>query len=107
LLLEKRDVQFLSVPRSANCGTTKVKKDHLSMLKREQGSELFKDLGAVLERLWKFHQAMRFGRPMEDSEQNLTQMKVALAHTAQHAQIPVNLTAVVPGSQAAIDSRPA
>jgi hypothetical protein len=75
------------------------------MFKREQGSEIFKDLGAVLERLWKFHQAMRFGRPVEDAEQSLTQMKAALAHTAQHAHIPAALTHVVAG--ATIDSRPA
>jgi hypothetical protein len=77
------------------------------MFKREQGSEIFKDMGAVLERLWKFHQAMRFGRPVEDAEQNLDHLRVALAQTAQHAHIPVNLTHVVPGPSAAIDSRTA
>jgi hypothetical protein len=77
------------------------------MFKREQGSEIFKDLGAVLERLWKFHQAMRFGRPVEDAQQNLEQLRVALAQTAQHAHIPVNLTHVVPRTGPAIDSRTA
>ena len=77
------------------------------MSKRQQGSEVFKDLGEVLERLWKFHQAMRFGRPVEGAELSLARMKTALAHTAHHAHVPANLTSVVPGHGAAIDSRPA
>ena len=53
------------------------------MSRREQRSEVFTDLGVVLERLWKFHQAMRSGRPIESAEENMEQLRMALRRRSQ------------------------
>jgi hypothetical protein len=57
---------------------------------REQQTELFKDLGVVLERLWNFHQAMRAGRPVQDAEESLAQLRTALTHGSEPVHLPVN-----------------
>jgi hypothetical protein len=72
---------------------------------REQRSEIFADLGVVLERLWKFHQAMRSGRPVENAEESMSGLKSALVRTAQDVQLSFSPPAVVPSHAKAADSR--
>jgi hypothetical protein len=57
---------------------------------REQQTELFQDLGVVFERLWTFHQAMRLGRPVQDAEANLAELKTALIQGSDHLHVPAN-----------------
>jgi hypothetical protein len=40
------------------------------------------NLAIVLERLWKFYEAMRSGKPLTDADQMLAQMGTALSHSA-------------------------
>ena len=68
---------------------------------REQHTELFNDLGVVFERLWKFHQAMRFGRPVPDAEADLTELKTALTQGSDHLHLPANFPTGATGSSTA------
>jgi hypothetical protein len=77
------------------------------MNRRGQRSELFSDLGVVLERLWNFHQAMRSGLPVENAEESMAQMKTALTRGAHGVQEGFTPPAIVPTHAKAADSRPA
>ena len=58
-----------------------------------QQGELFGELGAVLERLWMFYEAMRFGKPVQDADAALAQLGDALRHSAKCLNRPGNLSA--------------
>jgi hypothetical protein len=78
------------------------------MFNREQRSEMLAELSVVLERLWTFHQAMRSGRPVEDAEMNLAQLKTAMTHGAQRMQTNFGATVShVASGTGAVESRPA
>jgi hypothetical protein len=61
--------------------------------RRVQQDELFGELGAVLERLWMFYEAMRFGKPVEDADAALAQLGNGLRHSVKRLNRSGNLSA--------------
>jgi hypothetical protein len=47
---------------------------------------LVADLGAILERLWTFHQAMRYGQPVANADESLAQLETALKQSTHFVQ---------------------
>ncbi len=61
--------------------------------RRPQQGELFGELGAVLERLWMFYEAMRFGKPVPNADAALAQVGDALRNSAKRLNRHENLSA--------------
>jgi hypothetical protein len=61
--------------------------------KRAQQGELFGELGTVLERLWMFYEAMRFGKPVQDADATLAQLGDTLRNSVKPLNRPGNLSA--------------
>jgi hypothetical protein len=60
---------------------------------RKEPVGLLAELGAILERLWTFHQAMRCGQPVANAEQSLAQLETALKQSTQCMQRSANAAA--------------
>jgi hypothetical protein len=67
--------------------------DQTKVNRRAQQGELFGELGVVLERLWMFYEAMRFGKPVQNADAALVQVGDALRHSAKRLNRPGNLSA--------------
>ncbi len=68
-------------------------RDHTEANRREQQGQLFGDLGVVLERFWTFYEAMRYGKPVQNSDETLAQMVAALRSGARRVHRAGSLSA--------------
>ncbi len=67
--------------------------------RRAQQGEVFGELGAVLERLWMFYEAMRFGKPVQDADAALVLLRDALRQGVKPLNRPGNPTALPAADQ--------